>query len=90
MSVLAMPNFDAVHKAISTRITALQYLKKMSSAELIADSGLSKDEFKLMEFCYNPQNAESRAKMVTWLKANDSILRQYYGTSYHTMFPPLD
>lgn len=87
---LKMPNYDSKHKAISSRITALQYLKTMTSRELIADSGIELTEFKLMEFCYDPKNNDSIKMMLDWLEKNEYLIKRYYGKSYGAEFIPLD
>ena len=85
-----MPIFDEKHRAISSRITSLEYLKNMSNEELIKDSCVNQRDFKLMEFCYDPENIESLDTMLDWLDSNEYLIKNYYGNDYLVEFPSLD
>lgn len=92
-----MPSFDDRHTAISSRITTLQYLlahqKGHTSDWLIQETDIDKNEFKRMEFCYDPKHQESLKQMVSWLKKQEPIIKNYNKNisddAYNQDYPPL-
>ena len=93
----SMPNFDVQHRVISSRITVLQYLlarkNEHDSDWLIRQSGVAKTEFKRMEFCYDPKRQESLKQMVSWLKEQEPLIKNYNNNmsddEYFKDYPPL-